>query len=176
MYSIVSQAGGHVSFHSELGVGTTFDIYLPAHEEGAAASISAGEKSEADEEMPRGTETIMVVEDDQSIRDLVRGVLFNLGYAVLTASDGKEALKKIVENKRRIDILLTDVVLPGRNGMEIAMAMRKEISGLKVLLMSGFADGSLNGTDLEKNSLNFISKPFTASALAVKIRQVLDSK
>ncbi len=171
VYGIVKQHNGHVWFYSEPGKGTTFKIYLPAAE-GRAERVPA--------ELPgaaaRGTETILVVDDEPSIRMLVKDILEPLGYQTLDASCGKEALQTIRTTADKIDLLLTDVILPGMNGRELAREFSARKPGGKVLFMSGYTDSIIASHGILEAGTDFIEKPLTREALLRNIRKVLDGK
>ncbi|MEK6777083.1 MAG: ATP-binding protein [bacterium] len=173
VYRIVKQMGGHIYVYSEVGHGTVFRIHLPAHneadqEETPAAPIES-------EGMPGGQETILVAEDDPSLLELAVHILERLGYTVLSACDGEEAMAKAREYQGRVDLLLTDVGLPGKKGFEIAEEIKEKYPELKVLFMSGYADDRLAQPGAPKEPLLFLPKPFTPSSMARKVREVLDS-
>jgi two-component system cell cycle sensor histidine kinase/response regulator CckA len=170
VYGLVRQGGGHVSVHSEPGAGSTFQVYLPAH-------AAAPEQERPPQLEPsgvtslRGTETVLVVEDEPEIRDLVCQVLASQGYRVLDASHPDEALS-LFRAEARVELLLTDMVLPGRTGLALAEQLLAERPTLRVLFMSGYAPPEV----LERSAQAvFLAKPFTASALMSYVRTVLDT-
>lgn len=171
VYGIVKQHNGHVWFYSEPDKGTTFKIYLPAAQGQAARALA---------EMPgaaaRGSETILVVDDEPSIRMLVKDILEPLGYHTLDASCGKEALQTIQTAAGQIDLLLTDVILPGMNGRELAREFAAQKPGGKVLFMSGYTDSIIASHGILEAGTDFIEKPLTRDALLRKVRKVLDGK
>jgi PAS domain S-box-containing protein len=172
VYGIVKQLGGHISVYSEVGKGSSFKLLLPAfHDqpgEDGTGSQAAGEL------IPRGAETIMVVEDDETVLEFTVGILDKLGYSVLRASSKKDALKMYEEHEGDLDILLTDVVLPDSSGPELVQELTDRHKDLKVVFMSGYADDRLNDEVLASYSAGFLPKPFTQISLATKIRKVLD--
>lgn len=169
VYWVVKQLGGNITVYSEVGKGTTFKIYIPACKE-EIKEKDKGLKSE----IPRGYETILVVEDEKDIIEYIEDVLSPLGYKVISASSGREALDKLKEFKGEVHLLLTDVVLPDKSGPEIAKTLASEIHGIKVMFMSGYPEEKLHVSEIIEGGVNFISKPFSPSALARKIREVLD--
>ena len=172
VYGIVQQSGGNIWVYSEAGTGTSFKIYLPEliepEREAKAASASANT-------MLRGTETILLVEDEEVVRGLTQKILEESGYHVLTAGGGDEALQLCSEKKTKIDLLLTDVVMPGASGKEVADRLGDMVPGIKVLFMSGYTDESIVHHGVLDSNVEFIQKPFTPVALSRKVREVLDS-
>jgi CheY-like chemotaxis protein/two-component sensor histidine kinase len=172
VYGIVSQSGGHIWVYSEVGHGTTFKIYLPRTEEGAA---SPPLEQPAVSTVP-GTETILLVEDDAQLRDLVRTILTANGYSVLAPLDA-EAIRAITEDgASKINLLLTDVIMPGINGRELARQFITLNPGIKVLYMSGYTENAIVHHGVLDESTHFLQKPFTPSALTTKVREILDQK
>jgi PAS domain S-box-containing protein len=169
VYGIVKQSGGNIWLYSEPGKGTTFKIYLPAVHalpedigRGAPAAVDAG---------PGGT--VLVVEDDEQLRRLTHRALDALGYTVLEADRGKTALEIARRHKGRIDLLLTDVVMPDTNGRKLAETLRASRPGLKTLYMSGYPDGAIANQGLLEPGVAYLAKPFTTDAIARKVREVL---
>lgn len=170
VYGIVKQSGGHVDVYSKVGVGTSFKIYLPRTE-------PAGERAKSDSALralPRGTETVLVVEDDELVRTLARHILQLAGFVVLEAADGDEALKVATGHTGRIHILVTDVVTPGLSGGAAAELLAEQHPGLRVLFMSGYTDDAVVRHGVLHDKVNFLQKPFTPAALAWKVREMLD--
>ncbi len=170
VYGIVRQSGGQVAVNSQPGQGTTFRVYLPA---------LAGEEAEAnaqveDRGMPRGSETILVVEDTEPLRLLAVRILRSLGYTVLDAANADEALRVAGGYARRIDLLLTDVVLPGLAGRDLGRRLAAVRPGLRVIYMSGYPDETPLQRDAPVEGVAFLEKPFTPGVLARKVREVLD--
>ncbi len=170
VFGIVQQAGGHIHVESEPGVGTTFDIFLPR---------AAGVPENRDVKAPTpagGTETVLLVEDEDLVRRLVHSVLESYGYQVLLARDGDEALRIAGEYAGTIHLLLTDVVMPGSlNGRALAEKLTEWLPDLSVLYMSGYTDDAVVRGGVEGPSTHFIQKPFTPDELAAKVRAVLDA-
>jgi two-component system cell cycle sensor histidine kinase/response regulator CckA len=171
VYGIVKQSGGNIWVYSEPGHGTTFKIYLPRLDGAAKDS----EMVPADVAALGGSETILLVEDENSVRCLVRGILEEAGYDVLEASCGEEGLRLSNERLDPIDLLLTDVVMPEISGKEVADRLVSLRPGIKVLFMSGYTDEAIVHHGMLDSNVNFIQKPFSPAALARKVREVLDS-
>jgi two-component system, cell cycle sensor histidine kinase and response regulator CckA len=169
VYGIVAQSGGHIAVESEPGRGTTFRIYLPR------AGGMPREVEEAEAEAPRGRETVLVVEDEEAVRRLVREVLLAQGYRVLEAPGGAEALRLCGEGAEPVDLVLTDVVMPGMSGRELAARLREAVPDIRILFMSGHTETAVlaEGT-LRSPREAFLQKPFPQNALARKIRELLD--
>ncbi|MGE3148452.1 MAG: ATP-binding protein [Pseudorhodoplanes sp.] len=172
VYGFVKQSGGHIKIYSTAGYGTTVRMYLPRHE-GTEAPLQPGH-AEVKEEA-RG-ETILVVEDDQGVRSYVGEVLRELGYEVLLAESAQKALPIVEERATTIDLLLTDVVLPGMNGRELADAALKARPALPVLFMTGYSRDAIVHHGRLDPGVALIQKPLSRDALALKIRQVLDGQ
>ncbi|MBL8817280.1 MAG: PAS domain S-box protein [Planctomyces sp.] len=169
-YGILRQAGGSIHVESEPGSGTAFTILLPTVLEERFKDTRDLTHPIA----PRGSETILVVEDEPALSRLVQFVLESQGYKVISTSSGSEALAAANSQKERIDLLLTDVVMPGMSGCEVADAFRKLWPGLKVLYASGYTTDTVIRYGIEAQESVFIEKPFTPLALARKVRQTLD--
>jgi CheY-like chemotaxis protein len=172
VYGIVRGSGGFISVHTERGKGTTFDVYLPA-----LASASKLEEPEADvRPRRRGSETVLLVEDEAEVRRVVRRVLETDGYDVLEAGCGADALSLIDQHRGPIDLVLSDIVMPEMNGRELATKVLERRPGCRVLLMSGyFDDGANEGEETAiSDRLPFLQKPFSLDGLAKKVREVLD--
>jgi CheY-like chemotaxis protein len=170
VYGIVKQSGGHVWVYSEPGRGTTFKIYLARVDEPAEhlpkLKVSAA--------VVRGTETILLVEDNEQVRELTHSVLAGSGYSVLVAENGPTVEKICAQHKADIDLLLTDVVMPGVSGREVAKQVTARWPGVKVLFMSGYTENSIIHHGVLDDGTFFLAKPFTPSALTNKVREVLD--
>ena len=169
VYGIVKQSGGNIWVYSEPGQGTTFKIYLPQVDEPLTE-----EKEEVVKEIPRGNETILVVEDEETVRKLAIRLLEGQGYKVLEASDGGKALLLCEKFKERIHLLLTDVVMPGMSGRELAQKLGFLLPKMKVLYMSGYTDDAIVHHGVLEDEVNYLQKPFTLDSLARKVREVLD--
>jgi two-component system cell cycle sensor histidine kinase/response regulator CckA len=172
VYAIAQQAEGTVSVHSEPGVGTTFDVYLPAADDEVAQSTIRIEQA-----IPGGRgETILLVEDQDAVRDLAHRILSANGYRVLTARSGQEALDVARTHTDSIDVLLTDVVMPGMSGDELAGWLSNTHEGLKTIFMSGFSEQALAPHRLAVGAGDFLAKPFTADNLLLRVHETLASR
>ncbi len=169
VYGIVKQSGGNIWVYSELGQGTTFKIYLPRVDEPLEVW---GEK--VVEEIPRGNETILIVEDEGAVRKLAMRILERQGYTVFEAHDVDEALQICEDMKEPIHLILTDVVMPQLSGRQLVEQISQVRQDFKVLYMSGYADNAIVHHGVLEKGMNFIQKPFTLEGLARKIREVLD--
>jgi len=171
VYGIVKQTGGEISVQSELGRGTTFKVYLPR----LKGEVSTREPASLTQTPPaRGTETVLVVEDETALRKLVVKVLTNNGYTVLHAGNGIEALRLVTTYPAQIDLLLTDVVMPELSGPQLVAEMVQLRPDIKVLYMSGYTeDTSAIWSDVSKTGATLIEKPFTPEALLRRSREVL---
>jgi CheY-like chemotaxis protein len=170
VHGIVKQSGGSISVYSEPGRGTTFKVYLPSLRE--EVEIAAPRFSVM--EMPGGSETILVVEDEPKLRNIVSEVLKGLGYSVLVADDGEDALEISRTHEGPIHLLATDVIMPGVGGRELASRLVQARPQLKVLFMSGYTDDSVITQGVLSNQMAFLQKPISSAALAQKVRAVLD--
>ncbi len=170
VYGIVNQSGGEISVYSELGIGTTFKVYLPRVD--AASEV---EPSRQQRPSVHGKETILVVEDEESVRTLTVQVLRRFGYDVLAASDPAQALALCEQNHGRISLLLTDVVLHRMSGRELAEQIAEREPAIRVLYMSGYTDDAVLHHGVLSAEAFFLQKPFTTDGLARKVREVLDA-
>jgi two-component system, cell cycle sensor histidine kinase and response regulator CckA len=171
VYGIVKQSNGVIEFDSAPGQGTTFRIYLPRVEEAVPARKSASGEFKA----PRGTETLLVVDDDAAVRTLSRLALQSFGYRVLDAVDGPTALSVAGAHQAPIHLLVTDVVMPGMTGRELADHLTGLRPALKVLYVSGYTDDAVIRAGVTAGDVAFLAKPITPGVLARKVRQVLDA-
>jgi CheY-like chemotaxis protein len=172
VYGIVKQSGGSIWVYSEPGKGTTFKVYLPRIDQ-AAEAITPEEPSVG--ELSRGSETILLVEDEKAVRSLAREILECRGYHVLETDGAIKALEISEGHKEHIHLLLTDVVMPQMSGSELAEHLAPLHPETKVLYMSGYADNAVVQHRLLGPGTALLQKPFTAQALARKLREVLDS-
>lgn len=168
VYGIVTEAGGHVTLYSELGIGTTVKIHLPTTDvpQRASAAVDA---------VPAGRgETLLVVEDEAEVRRMSERILTRAGYAVRMAANGTEALE--LAGVGDIDLVLTDVIMPGMTGPQLVEQIRLRRPGMKVVYMSGYSHEMLTHETLERETLSaFIEKPFSGAELQRKIRELLDA-
>lgn len=170
VYGIVRQHNGYINVESEPGKGTRFNIYLPL-----VKSPEIEEKKKTAGPTPaRGTETILLAEDDLQLRNITRSILEEFGYEVIEAVDGEDAIKRFMENKATVELLLLDGVMPKKNGMEVYEEIRKIKPDVKALLLSGYAGDFLHAKGILEGRLNFISKPVPPQELMKKIREVID--
>jgi CheY-like chemotaxis protein len=167
VYGIVTQAGGRVSVESEPGEGACFRVTLPFAKDGAVAV-----ESEDVDELLAGTETILLAEDEETIRGLVTDVLTRRGYTVLAASTGVEALALLETHGEKVDLLFTDILMPGMTGTELYRAASARNPSLRVLFTSGYMNKPHEIFD--EPGAAFIGKPFSVRALVAKLREVLD--
>jgi CheY-like chemotaxis protein len=170
VYGIVKQSGGYIWVYSEPGRGTTFKLYLPRV--GAAAEALPARRETA---TLSGTETILLAEDDEMLRPLARGVLEKLGYTVLAAENADQALSVAGAHAGPIHLLVSDVVMPGTSGRELARRLAPTRPDMRVLYVSGYTDDAIVHHGMLEPGLNFLQKPFTPAVLARRVREVLDA-
>ncbi len=173
VYGIVKQSGGHVTARSAPGEGALFTVYLPRTTEAEARAEASRESR------PRaagGPETILVVEDERAVRSLVREILETNGYSVLEAGNADEALRAVQAYAGKIDLLLSDVVMPGMSGPSLAVKLRAMRPSIAVLFMSGYAEEPVELRGIVEKGAGFLAKPFTLAALTRKVREVLDAR
>ena len=171
IYGFARQSEGHVKLYSEVGQGTTVKLYLPRHRGDASADDelpAIGENHRADE-----GETVLVVEDEPVVRGLIVEVLGDLGYQALEAADGPTGLEYVM-SERRIDLMVTDIGLPGLNGRQLADAARERRPGLKVLFMTGYAENAALASGFLEHGMQMITKPFAMEALATRMREMIE--
>jgi two-component system, cell cycle sensor histidine kinase and response regulator CckA len=168
VYGMVKQGGGDIWVYSEPGRGTSFKLYFPrVPEEAAADSVAPGVVD------ARGNETILLVEDEKAVRELTTTILKQLGYRVLAASSGRQALEIAENTPEHISLLLTDVVMPGMSGKQLADTLLPRRQGMQVLFLSGYTENTVVHHGVLEPGLEFMQKPFTRDDLARKIRQLL---
>jgi CheY-like chemotaxis protein len=168
VYGIVRQSGGNIWVYSEVGRGSTFKVYLPRVDEAGEEAVGLGS-------VPQGTELILLVEDEDQVRAILKQILEGLGYQVFAASTGAEALEISQDLDRDIMLMITDVVMPQMSGRELADRVVELRPGLRVLFMSGYTDDAIVRHGLLDDKLKFIQKPFDSATVARKVREVLDS-
>jgi two-component system, cell cycle sensor histidine kinase and response regulator CckA len=171
VYGVVKQSGGYIAVHSQVGQGTTFQIYLPQVAEKAETS----ESKKPQRDRKQGSETVLLVEDDAAVRELVDSMLSAQGYNVLVSRDPQDVETICERHAGRIHLLLTDMVLPGMSGREIAKRVGSLRPDVKVLFMSGYTDDALAHSHGFEEPFAFLQKPFSSVTLATKIREVLDA-
>ncbi len=171
VYGIVKQSGGYIEVYSKPGFGSTFKVFLARAEESPPAART-GSLIELD---PRGTETVLLVEDEPVVRDLVRRVLAGLGYTVLQASEAEQALELGRKLEGPLHLLVSDVVLPGMNGCELGRRLRQMRSELRALYISGYTSSAIIQRGILEPGVPFLQKPFSPETLARKVREVLDA-
>jgi two-component system cell cycle sensor histidine kinase/response regulator CckA len=169
-YGIVKQSGGHIRLQSKVGEGTTFHVYLPRVDSAESTGPAGGASSSA----PRGSETILLAEDETGVRQLISAYLTGLGYNVLTAANGVSGVAAARSSERSIDLLLSDFVMPKMGGRELAFELRKTYPGLKVIFLSGYAGHAVSASDLNLPDARFLPKPLSLELLAKAVRQALD--
>jgi CheY-like chemotaxis protein len=170
VFGIVKQSGGNIWVYSEVGRGTTFKVYLPRVDEGVAEdSTSQAQMSSG------GVETILLVEDADSLRELGREILEEAGYQVVEAASGDAALEALRQHAGSIDLLVTDLVMAGMSGRDLAEQVTAMRPGTKVIYMSGYTDDALGNHGVLDSGMAFVQKPFTIDGLLRKVREVLDS-
>jgi two-component system, cell cycle sensor histidine kinase and response regulator CckA len=170
VYGIVKQSGGNIWVYSEPGEGTTFKIYLPRVDE----PLEELRRRVEVKEVPRGTETILIVEDEEDVLKLAGRILSRQGYKVLEASQGLDAFLLAEKYEDLIHLLVTDVVMPKIGGRELADRIAEIRPEIKVLYMSGYTDNAIIHHGVLREGMEFIQKPFTVEGLARKVREVLD--
>jgi CheY-like chemotaxis protein len=169
-YGIVKQSEGHIWVYSEQGKGTTFKIYLPRVNE----PLEDIRQEVLKEELPRGNETILIVEDEEEVLKLAGKILERQGYRILETSNGDDALVACERRKSPIHLMLADVVMPGMSGSELTKLLKPLYPQIKILYMSGYTDDAIVRHGVLEKGVNYIQKPFTMEGLARKVREVLD--
>jgi CheY-like chemotaxis protein len=171
VYGIVRQSNGHISLYSELGIGTTFKVYLPCETTTVGPLPTSYEPDSLE-----GHETVLVVEDAEAVRNLVTRVLESFGYTVLAAENGAKALELAKSTERSIDLIFTDVVMPGMNGRELVEEIEVLQPQARILFSSGYPADTIVRQGIAAARVAFIQKPYVAMDLAQKVRAVLDGQ
>lgn len=171
VYGIVKQSGGHVWVYSEVGIGTTFKVYLPRVDAPSEEAVV----STVETKLQIGTETVLLVEDEEIVRSMTREILQESGYQVLSAEHAEDALQVVGEHSGPIHLLLSDVVMPGLSGRELAEQLAPLRKEMKVLYMSGYTDDAIVHHGVLEEGTAFIEKPFTPLTLSRKVREVLNT-
>ena len=171
VYGIVRQSGGHIWVYSEPGLGTVFKIYFPVTEESLEGTVDAAPP----DELLQGSETVLVVDDSESLRPVVKRILRQYGYTVVEAASGDDAKSLVADHPGPIHLLLTDIVMPGMSGPELARDLARSQPDLRVLFMSGYAGNAIVREGLRNPSAGFVEKPFSPETLAREVRRSLDA-
>jgi two-component system, cell cycle sensor histidine kinase and response regulator CckA len=171
VYGVVKQSGGYVWVYSEPGRGACFKIYLPKIDEEEAAS--GGDRQAEKRASPRGSETILLVEDEKGVRELAREYLEMSGYTVIEAPNGNTALELAAQHSGPVHLLMTDIVMPGISGRELAERIARIRPGIKVLYMTGYANQAVVHHGMLETDALVLQKPFTLTTLASKLREIL---
>jgi two-component system cell cycle sensor histidine kinase/response regulator CckA len=172
VFGIIKQCGGHINVYSELSYGTTFKAYLPQIQDHSAISKSLN----GIRLMPKGTETILLVEDENVVRALARHILTACGYSVMEAENGRDAVLLIENYLGPLDLLISDVVMPHLGGRQLAEKIVDLRPGIKTLFLSGYSNDAVITHGVLQAEFAFLQKPFTPSGLAMKVRDVLDER
>ncbi len=169
VYGIVKQSGGHIEVESAVGLGTTFRIYLPRVDERPSSHVVAKTSPAS-----RGTEVVLLVEDEDAVRQVAKLILEQYGYSVLAASDGLQGIEISQNYAGTIHLVVTDLLMPTLSGREVAEKLTTTRPGIRVLFMSGYTDDILLRQDVESSAADFLQKPFTPATLGKKVREILD--
>jgi CheY-like chemotaxis protein len=168
-HGIVRQHGGFMSVYSQSGRGSTFRFYLPR-----VSRSGEGRIEDEGAPLPCGSETILLVEDDETVRKTTEKMLSNLGYTVLLADCGGAAVEAVRRHGRKIDLLLTDIVMPGLDGRSVAEVLTRMIPGVKVIFASGYPIAHLEEIGMLGDEMMLLTKPYSRAQLAAKVREALD--
>jgi PAS domain S-box-containing protein len=174
VYGIIRQHNAYINVYSELGRGTIFRIYLPLIEARAEEIKPSAKEIEGITMLTGGTETILLAEDEENVRELIRELFEKFGYKVIEAVDGDDAIKKFIEHKDKIQLLFFDVIMPGRSGKDAYDEIRKIKPDVKIIFASGYSTDIIDEKGIFEGGLNFIAKPVLPARLLKKVREVLD--
>jgi len=172
VYGIVKQSGGFIWVYSELGKGTSFKIYIPRVDQAEEHSRATAPTAE----VPTGTETVLLTEDEQDVREIAREFLESGGYKVVEAKDASDAIELARQHHGAIDLLVTDMVMPGMTGQELAVHLQREYPGLCVVFMSGYSEHAATEMANADPTVRLLSKPFSRGALLRTVRESLHSR
>jgi two-component system cell cycle sensor histidine kinase/response regulator CckA len=167
VYGMVKQAGGDIWVYSELSKGSTFKLYFPRVGDAVTEALAPEPAALG------GHETVLVVEDEKAVRDLTVRLLTQLGYQVLSADGGKEALEISRTHAEKIDLLITDMVMPGMNGRQVAQALREQRPGISVLYVSGYTENTVLDRGVLDPGVDFLAKPFSRDVMGLRVREIL---
>ncbi|HTF43784.1 MAG TPA: response regulator [Terriglobales bacterium] len=170
VYGVVKQSGGFIWVYSELGKGTAFKIYLPRVDQPVESVAAAASVAEA----PRGTETVLLAEDEQDVREIAREFLESGGYTVFEAKDGAEAIRIASQQNGTIDLLVTDMVMPGMSGQELAGRLQRLRKDLRVIFMSGYSEHATAEVSPAAENMKLLTKPFSRNAILRLVRESLN--
>jgi CheY-like chemotaxis protein len=170
VYGIIKQNNGSIYVYSEPEKGTTFKIFLPKTDQ----ELTVAEAKPEFDKLPRGSETIMLVEDEPNVRNMIVEVLSGLGYTLIEAEDGKEAIELFEKYHGKIHLLLTDVIMPKISGSELAQKITGKYPDVKVLYMSGYTEDAIIQHGVLKEGVKFLQKPVSSHTLAIAVRSLLD--
>ena len=172
IYGIVKQNKGGISVSSKYGEGSTFDIFIPVYKQGLDGSA---EIKKDFKKLPKGSETILIVEDDEDVKEVFTSILTSLGYNVIEAVNGKDALEVFEKNRDEIDVVISDVIMPKMDGAELYKKIKNINPNIKIIFLSGYPEKILTEKGVGKENSYFIQKPVTSQELAKKLREVIDS-
>jgi len=174
VYGIVKQHDGFINVYSEKGIGTTFKLYLPAADKNETGYNEENKITEVPRGDLRGDETILIAEDEESVREFLKDILRSYGYSIIVAEDGQDAVEKYNEHRNRINMVILDVVMPRKNGKDVYNSIKETNPDLKALFISGYTQDILTSKGIYEAGLEFIAKPLEIESLMLKIRKILN--